>query len=64
MFNNHTHIFLPSEADKSIIFCRCGEMKHLHQHKWKHYSEINRRGLVVGEILECELCGELKNHYL
>ena len=62
----HKHTFLESTKDPEILYCMCGKTKDLHRHIWKHYKEIygDKTNNIFGEVLKCEVCGELKNHYL
>ena len=59
----HTHNFSPT-SDDMHIYCRCGANNSLHEHKWIKDREIfnNNNTKIVGLILKCEQCGELKNH--
>ncbi len=62
----HKHLYIYNEITKQYN-CPCG--KHYCQHKWKHQrdisgiTDIGNKG-IIGSVLECTICGDLKNHYI
>ncbi len=66
----HSHYFSPSDKDKEILYCPCGETKDIHRHIWEVFSEINELSQLfqegkrkIGNRLKCKICGELKTSY-
>lgn len=58
----HTHFYQETKANPQVIFCKCGSVKNLHQHKWEK-TDINitdRNNVKHGLVLKCTGCGELK----
>jgi hypothetical protein len=64
MFFFHTHSFLPSYRDPEMLYCMCGKTKDIHRHSWVETADLRADGKVLGKLLKCEKCGELKNHFV
>jgi len=63
-FNQHEHFFNELQG-KDKIYCRCGEIRDTHEHEWNKATDLlNRRNEIIGAVLKCVKCGDLKNHHL
>lgn len=67
----HTHFYSPSPTDPNIIYCWCGEIKHLktpHEHDWERKDNIintvDGKSVVKGFALCCRGCGDYKEFRL
>lgn len=60
----HSHNFVPSSSNPAIIYCKCGQIKDLHQHFWSENGVLTENRLtgnaVIGQALKCTICGDLK----
>ena len=60
------HEYKPKENDPDMLVCLCGNTKNIHQHIWENYKDItdSKTRNVIGKLLKCQKCGDLKEFKL